>query len=53
MLLVVDNCEHVLPAAARLVDQIVRHCPNVVVLATSREALAVEGERIMPVPPLR
>jgi predicted ATPase/DNA-binding SARP family transcriptional activator len=53
MLLVVDNCEHVLPAAARLVDQIVRHCPNVVVLATSREALAVEGERIMPVPSLR
>jgi predicted ATPase/DNA-binding SARP family transcriptional activator len=53
MLLVVDNCEHVLPAAARLVDQIVRHCPNVVVLATSREALAVEGERIMPVPPLQ
>ena len=52
LLLVVDNCEHVLPAAARLVDQIVRHCPNVVVLATSREALGVEGERILPVPPL-
>ena len=51
-LLVVDNCEHVLPAAARLVDQIVRHCPHVVVLATSREALGVEGERILPVPPL-
>jgi predicted ATPase/DNA-binding SARP family transcriptional activator len=53
MLLVVDNCEHVLPAVARLVDRIVKHCPNVVVLATSREALAVEGERIIPVPPLR
>jgi predicted ATPase/DNA-binding SARP family transcriptional activator len=53
LLLVVDNCEHVLPAAARLVDQIVRHCPNVVVLATSREALGVEGEQILPVPPLR
>ena len=52
LLLVVDNCEHVLPAAARLVDQIVRHCPHVVVLATSREALGVEGERILPVPPL-
>ena len=52
LLLVVDNCEHVLPAAARLVDQVVRHCPNVVVLATSREALGVEGERILPVPPL-
>ena len=53
MLLLVDNCEHVLPATARLVDQIVVHCPHVVVLATSREALGVEGERIMPVPPLR
>jgi predicted ATPase/DNA-binding SARP family transcriptional activator len=52
MLLLVDNCEHVLPAAARLVDQIVRHCPDVVVLATSREGLGVEGERILPVPPL-
>ena len=52
LLLVVDNCEHVLPAAARLVDQIVRHCPHVVVLATSREALGVEGERILSVPPL-
>lgn len=52
MLLLVDNCEHVLPAAARLVDQIVRNCPHVVVLATSREALGVGGERILPVPPL-
>ena len=52
MLMVVDNCEHVLPAAARLVDLIVRHCHHVVVLATSREALGVEGERIQPVPPL-
>ena len=52
MLLLVDNCEHVLPAAARLVDDIVRHCPDVVVLATSREALGVEGERILPVAPL-
>ncbi len=52
LLLVVDNCEHVLDAAARLLDQIVRHCPRVSVLATSREALGVEGERILPVPPL-
>jgi predicted ATPase len=49
MLLLLDNCEHVLPAAARLVDEIARHCPDVVVLATSREALGVEGERIVPV----
>ncbi len=52
VLLVIDNCEHVLDAAARLIDQIVRHCPRVSVLATSREALGVEGERIVPVPPL-
>ena len=47
-----DNCEHVLDAAARLVDQIVRQCPRVAVLATSREALGVDGERMWPVPPL-
>ena len=47
-----DNCEHVLPAAARLVDEIVGTVPDVVVLVTSREALGVEGERILAVPPL-
>ena len=52
LLLVVDNCEHVLDDAARLLDQIAAHCPRVSVLATSREALGVEGERIMPVEPL-
>ncbi|OBA92426.1 transcriptional regulator [Mycobacteriaceae bacterium 1482268.1] len=52
LLLLVDNCEHVLPAAARLVNLIVRNCPKVVVLATSREALGVEGERIVSVPSL-
>ena len=52
LLLVVDNCEHVLAAAARLLDQIVRHCPRTSVLATSREALGIEGERILPVSPL-
>jgi predicted ATPase/DNA-binding SARP family transcriptional activator len=52
LLLVLDNCEHVLDAAARLLDQVVQHAPGVVVLATSREALAVEGERLVPVAPL-
>lgn len=52
LLLVVDNCEHVLDAAARLVDAVVTHCPAVTVLATSRAALGVEGERLRPVPPL-
>ncbi|SOJ54635.1 Putative HTH-type transcriptional regulator [Mycobacterium simulans] len=53
VLLVFDNCEHVLEAAARLIDQIVQHCPRVSVLATSRQPLGVEGERIVDVPPLR
>ena len=52
LLLVVDNCEHVLTHAARLIADIVQHCPQVVVLATSREALGVEGEQLWPVPPL-
>jgi predicted ATPase/DNA-binding SARP family transcriptional activator len=52
LLLMVDNCEHVLDTAAGLADQVVRHCPSVVVLATSREPLGVEGERVLPVPPL-
>ena len=52
LLLVLDNCEHVLDAAARVVDRIVRHCASVEVLATSREPLGVEGERVLPVHPL-
>ena len=52
LLLVVDNCEHVLAPAARLVAEIVQQCPEVVVLATSREALGVDGEQLWPVPPL-
>jgi predicted ATPase/DNA-binding SARP family transcriptional activator len=53
LLLVVDNCEHVLDAAAAIVDRVVRCCPSVVVLATSREPLGVEGEQVVPVHPLR
>nr|MBA3908147.1 AfsR/SARP family transcriptional regulator [Pseudonocardiales bacterium] len=52
LLLVLDNCEHVLDAAARLAVSVVAHCPGVVVLATSREPLGVAGEQIWPVPPL-
>ena len=44
-LIVLDNCEHVIEAAARLSDAILRSCPRVVVLATSREPLRVDGER--------
>jgi predicted ATPase/DNA-binding winged helix-turn-helix (wHTH) protein len=52
LLLVLDNCEHLADAAARLVEAIVRMCPNVSVLATSRELLRIEGEYVYRVPPL-
>ena len=52
LLLIVDNCEHLLDAAADLIDQIVKQCPQVTVLATSREALGVAGERLVAVSPL-
>jgi predicted ATPase/DNA-binding SARP family transcriptional activator len=52
LLLVVDNCEHVLADAAQLIDRIGRHCPRVKFLATSREPLSVDAERVIPVSPL-
>jgi predicted ATPase/DNA-binding CsgD family transcriptional regulator len=52
LLLVVDNCEHLLAAAGRLVTDAVRAAPGVRVIATGREPLSVPGEHVMPVPPL-
>jgi predicted ATPase/DNA-binding CsgD family transcriptional regulator len=52
LLLVVDNCEHLLEATARLVDVLLDSCPRLRVLATSREGLEVEGEVRWPVSPL-
>ena len=52
LLLVLDNCEHLLEAAALLVDALLDSCPRVRILATGREALGVEGEIRWPVPPL-
>ena len=48
VLWVLDNCEHLVDAAARLVDRVLRAAPGVRVIATSREALDVEGEHILP-----
>jgi predicted ATPase len=48
VLLVLDNCEHLVEPAARLVDRVLRASPGVRVLATSREALDVDGERAIP-----
>ena len=52
LLLVLDNCEHVLSAAAALVDEVLRAAPQVRVIVTSREPLQVPGEYVLPVPPL-
>ncbi|MFE5095104.1 BTAD domain-containing putative transcriptional regulator [Streptomyces sp. NPDC056638] len=52
MLLLLDNCEHLVGAAAALVDHLLVHCPDVTVLATSREPLGVPGEFVRPVDPL-
>ena len=52
LLLVLDNCEHLLGACARLIDTLLRHCPEIRVLATSREMLRIDGEHIWPVTPL-
>jgi predicted ATPase/DNA-binding CsgD family transcriptional regulator len=52
LLLVLDTCEHLLPAAAALAEQLLRSCPRLRVLATSRESLGVPGETVWRVPPL-
>jgi predicted ATPase len=49
LLLVLDNCEHVLDAVATLAESLVTNCADVVVLATSREGLDVGGEHLIPV----
>ncbi len=52
LLVILDNCEHVIDAAANVADQLVRGCPRISVLATSREPLAIEGEHLYRVPSL-
>ncbi|WP_075017572.1 BTAD domain-containing putative transcriptional regulator [Actinacidiphila rubida] len=52
LLLVLDNCEHVIGAAADLTAELLAVCPGVTVLATSREPLGVPGEVVRPVEPL-
>lgn len=52
LLLVLDNCEHLVDACARLAGEILAACPDLRILATSREALGVRGERAWLVPPL-
>uniref|UniRef100_UPI0004BDF424 AfsR/SARP family transcriptional regulator n=1 Tax=unclassified Streptomyces TaxID=2593676 RepID=UPI0004BDF424 len=52
LLLLLDNCEHVIGAAAALAERLLTHCPGVRILATSREPLGVPGEALRPVEPL-
>lgn len=52
MLMVLDNCEHLLDAVGPAVERLLTECPNLVILATSREPLGVRGEAVLTVPPL-
>ena len=52
MLLLIDNCEHLVSACAGLAHVLLRACPHVRMLATSREPLAIPGEVVVRVPPL-
>jgi predicted ATPase/DNA-binding CsgD family transcriptional regulator len=53
LLVLLDNCEHVVGACAKLADLLLRGCPNLTLLATSREPLGIDGERVYRVPPMR
>src|SRR6516225_5257955 len=50
LLVLLDNCEHVIGACAKLADALLRGCPNLALLATSRESLGIGGERVYRVP---
>jgi predicted ATPase len=50
-LLILNNCEHLIDPAAQFVDELLHRCPRITFLATSREALGVEGERALLVHP--
>lgn len=52
ILLILDNCEHLIESCARLADQLLKSCPLLKIIATSREALGIQGEMTFKVPPL-
>ena len=52
LLLLLDNCEHVIDTCAKLADALLRNCRNIALLATSREPLGIDGERVHLVPSL-
>ncbi len=53
LLLILDNCEHLIDACARIVDSLLRLCPHVHILASSRERLNISGETVYHVPSLK
>ena len=52
LLLILDNCEHLVEACAQLVDTLLKACPHILILATSREVLGIPGEASFRVPSL-
>jgi predicted ATPase/DNA-binding CsgD family transcriptional regulator len=50
LLVVLDNCEHLIGTCAKLADALLRNCPNLTLLATSREPMGIDGERVYRVP---
>ena len=52
LLLILDNCEHVVASCARLAERLLRACPKLHILASSREPMSIAGETAWPVPPL-
>jgi len=52
LLLLLDNCEHLIAACAQLAELLLQACPKLGILATSREALGIAGESVLGVPPL-
>lgn len=53
LLLILDNCEHLVEASAQIADQILHACPQLKILASSREALGINGETVFRVPSLK
>ena len=52
LLLILDNCEHLVEASAQLADEFLHHAPHIKIIASSREALGIHGETVYRVPSL-
>jgi predicted ATPase/DNA-binding winged helix-turn-helix (wHTH) protein len=52
LILVLDDCEHLIEAVAPLAETLLQHCPHITIIATSRETLGIQGEHVYRLPPL-